>query len=211
MTATNDLPVADTVVPPPADEVVATSKHWGILLTSGILTGALGAVIIAWPEKTVAVAGVLLGISLLISGVFGVVASFTQPDQTTSSRVLVAISGVISLALGLIAFQGITQAVAILVIVVGIGWLMRGVIELVAGIAAQGVPGRGVVITSGAIGIAGGVAIMVWPSITLTVLCWIVGLTLLLVALIQIVGSLLLRSAGKRAQASVTVGEVLVG
>lgn len=211
MTTTNDLPVPDTVVPLTVDDVVATSKHWGILLSSGILTGALGAVIIAWPEKTVAVAGVLLGISLLISGVFAVVASFTQPDRTTGSRVLMAISGVISLALGLIAFQGITQAVSILVIVVGIGWLTRGVIELVAGIQAAGVPGRGIVITTGAVGIAGGVAIMVWPSITLTVLCWIVGLTLLLVALIQIVGSLLLRSAGKRARASVTSGEVVVG
>ena len=62
-----------------------------------------------------------------------------------------AISGVLSIALAFIAFQGIAQAVALLVIIVGIGWLVRGIIELIAGIQAKGVPGRGFVITGGVI------------------------------------------------------------
>ena len=107
-----------------------------------------------------------MGISLLISGVFGLVASFTQPDQSTGSRVLMAISGAVSIALGLVAFQGISQAIAILVLVVGIGWIMRGIIELVAGLQATGVPGRGLTITAGIIGIAAGAAVLLWPDIT---------------------------------------------
>ncbi len=210
MSTTNDSWAPDTAQPFSTADVVATSKHWGVLLAFGILAGGLGAVIIAWPDKTVAVAAVLLGISLLISGVFGLVGSFTQPDRSAASRVLMATSGAISIALGLIAFQGITQAVAILVIVIGIGWLMRGVIELVAGLQAKGVPGRGLVIASGVVGIGAGVAIMVWPSITLTVLCWIVGVTLILVGLLQIVAAFALRSLGSRAAARVTPGEVVV-
>lgn len=206
---TKDLTAAQPVESIEIDEIVSVSKHWGVLLTFGILTAGLGAAIIAWPEKTAAIAGVLLGISLLISGIFSLVASFTQPDRTAASRVLMAISGVISIALGLIAFRGVTQAIAILVIVVGVGWITRGLIELVAGIQAKGVPGRGLTITSGVIGISAGVAIMVWPSITITALCWIVGLTLLLIGAVEIFGAFKLRSAGKLALGPVTVGEVV--
>ncbi len=192
-----------------APDLVATSKHWGVLLTFGILTAGLGAFIIAWPEKTVAVAAVLLGISLLISGVFSLVASFTQPDRTTGARVLMAISGVLSIALAFIAFQGIAQAVALLVIIVGIGWLVRGIIELIAGIQAKGVPGRGFVITGGVIAILAGAAVLVWPSITLTVLCWILGLTLVLIGVLEIAASFQLRSVGKDAARAITAGEVV--
>ena len=210
MTTSNDYSTAQPVEALQVDDIVATAKHWGVLLTFGILTGGLGVAMIVWPEKTVAVAAVLLGISLLISGVFGLVASFTQPDRSAGARVLTAISGAISIALGLIAFRGITQAIAILVIVVGIGWVMRGIIEVVAGIQApKGMPGRGLTITSGVIGLAAGAAILLWPSITLTALVWIVGLTLILIGLVEIFGAFQLRSAGKRVIGEVTVGEVV--
>ena len=210
MTTSNDYSTAQPVEALQVDDIVATAKHWGVLLTFGILTGGLGVAMIVWPEKTVAVAAVLLGISLLISGVFGLVASFTQPDRSAGARVLTAISGAISIALGLIAFRGVTQAIAILVIVVGIGWVMRGIIELVAGIQApKGMPGRGLTITSGFIGLAAGAAILLWPSITLTALVWIVGLTLILIGLVEIFGAFQLRSAGKRVIGEVTVGEVV--
>jgi len=210
MTTSNDYSTDQPVEVFKVDDIVAASKHWGVLLAFGILTGGLGAAMIIWPDKTVAVAAVLFGISLLISGVFGLVASFTQPDRSTGSRVLMAISGAISIALGLIAFRGITQAIAILVILVGIGWVMRGIIELVAGIQApKGMPGRGLTITSGVIGLAAGAAILVWPSITLTVLVWIVALTLILIGLVEIVAAFQLRSAGQRALGAVTAGEVV--
>ncbi len=192
-----------------ADDVVATSKHWGILLTFGILTAGLGAAIIAWPDKTVAVVAVLLGFSLLISGIFSLVASFTQPDRTTGSRVLMAISGVLSVALGFLAFQGVTQAVTILVIIVGLGWLMRGILELVAGISAKGVPGRGLVIAGGVISIAAGGAILLWPSATLTVIAWIVGFTLVAIGIVQMIAAFQLRSIGAQVAQSITTGEVV--
>jgi uncharacterized membrane protein HdeD (DUF308 family) len=198
---------------PSPEAVVATSKHWGVLLSFGLIAAGFGLAFIIWPDKTVAVAAVFMGLSLLISGVFGLVASFTQPDQSTGSRVLMAISGAVSVALGLVAFQGISQAIAILVLVVGIGWIMRGIMELIAGLqAAKGVPGRGATITAGIIAIGAGAAILLWPNITLTVLVWIVGLTLILIGAIQILAAFALRAAGKRAAAElppVVAGEVV--
>jgi uncharacterized membrane protein HdeD (DUF308 family) len=175
--------------------IAALGRHWGVLLAFGILMSGLGVAVMAWPDKTIVVLAILLGVSLLVSGLFSIVAGFTQPDQQTSTRVLTIISGALSILLGFLAFQSITQAVVILALIVGIGWLMRGIFELVTGLGAKGVPGRGLVITTGILSILAGGAVLLWPGITLTVLAWIGGLWLLVVGIVQIVASFRLKSA----------------
>ncbi len=170
-------------------------KHWGVLLSFGVVTAGLGIAIMVWPQITVGVMALLLGISLLVTGVFSLVASFTQPDQQTATRVLAAISGVLSIALGVVAFRGISQATAILALIVGIGWLVRGTFDLVAGLSAPGTPGRGWVIAGGVLSIVAGLAVLLWPSITLTALAWLVGLWLLVIGLVQVISAFALRRA----------------
>lgn len=177
--------------------VGAVSKHWGVLLSFGIVLGGLGISMMVWPQITVGIAAILLAVSLIISGVFSLVASFTQPDQQTSSRVLMAISGALSIGLGLVAFRGISQAAAILALIVGVGWVLRGILDLVTGISAKGVPGRGLVITSGIIGLLAGGAMLFWPAITMTALVWIAGLSLVAVGVVQIVGAFKLRTIAR--------------
>ena len=79
--------------------------------------------------------------ALFFGGIFTLIGSFTQPDQSSGTRVMMAISGAISIVLGLIAFQGVAQAQAVLVLVVGVSWVFTGIVTLIAGINAAGVPG----------------------------------------------------------------------
>jgi uncharacterized membrane protein HdeD (DUF308 family) len=199
VSTTNDMTPTPGLTDAEARQIVgALGKHWGVVLSFGIIISGLGIAVMVWPDKTISVLAVLLGISLLISGIFSLVGSFTQPDQQTGSRVLMAISGALSIVLGFIAFQGITQATAILALLVGVGWLVRGIFELVAGIgAAKGTPGCGLVITIGALSVAAGAAVLLWPSITLTALVWISGLWLLVLGLLQIVAAFGLRKAAR--------------
>lgn len=199
MSTTNDLTPTPGVTEAEARQIVgALGKHWGVVLSFGIVISGLGIAVMAWPDKTIGVLAILLGFSLLVSGIFSLVGSFTQPDQQAGSRVLMAISGALSIVLGFIAFQGISQATAILALLVGVGWLIRGIFELVAGIgAAKGTPGRGLAITVGALSVAAGAAVLLWPSITLTALVWISGLWLLVLGLLQIVAAFGLRKAAR--------------
>lgn len=203
MSTTNELTPTPGGTDAEARQIVGgLGKHWGVVLSFGIVIAGMGIAVMVWPDKTVSILAVLLGISLLVSGIFSLVASFTQPDQQTGSRVLMAISGALSLVLGFIAFQGITQATAILALLVGVGWLVRGILELVAGVgAAKGTPGRGLVITIGALSTAAGAAVLLWPSITLTALAWISGLWLLILGLLQIVAAFGLRKAAREVAA----------
>lgn len=203
MTLSTPTPSADTTDEAEARAVIgALGKHWGVLLSFGIVLSGLGIAIMAWPQITIGIIALLLGISLLVTGVFSLVASFTQPDQQASTRVLAAISGVVSIALGVVAFRGIAQATAILALLVGVGWLVRGTFDLVAGLSARGTPGRGWVITGGVLSILAGLAVLVWPSITLTALAWITGLWLLVIGLVQVASAFALRSAAKKVAAA---------
>ncbi len=213
MSTTNDLTPTPGVTDAEARQIVgALGKHWGVVLSFGIIIAGLGIAVMAWPDATIKVLAVLLGVSLLISGIFSLVGSFTQPDQQTGSRVMMAISGALSIVLGFIAFQGITQATAILALLVGVGWLVRGILELVAGFGAEkGTPGRGLVITVGALSIAAGAAVLLWPSITLTALVWVSGLWLLVLGLLQIVAAFGLRRAAREVAAEVDQPAVVTG
>ena len=49
---------------------------WQVLLLIGVLAVALGVIVLAWPGKTLFVAGVLFGIYLVASGIGYVFAAF---------------------------------------------------------------------------------------------------------------------------------------
>lgn len=180
------------------NDVLATAgRHWGLLLTFGILSVGLGAAMMIWPQATVAVIAILLGVWLLVSGVFSLVTSFAASEGDTGSRVLTGIAGALSIVLGVLCFRGIFQAVEILALFVGIGWLMRGVFETTAGIQAKGQPGRGWAIAIGALSIVAGIVVLVWPAPSLTVLAWISGIWLVVLGIFEIIAAFGLRSAAE--------------
>lgn len=196
-------PVISTPASPQLDpdgsdisEVLARmGKHWGLFLFLGVMSVLLGIAMMVWPQITVGIIAILLGAWLLISGVFSLVSSFAAADADTASRVMMAIVGILSILLGVLCFRSIHQAVEILALFVGIGWLLRGIVDLVAGIQAKGQEGRGLTIFLGILGIVAGFVVLLWPGITLTVLAWVSGVWLVLVGIIWIFSSFKLKKA----------------
>ena len=47
--------------------------HWGLVLTYGLVTIGLGLVLAVWPDETLKVLAILIGIQLIITGVFRMV------------------------------------------------------------------------------------------------------------------------------------------
>ncbi len=126
-------------------------RSFGAALAFGLATIALGVILMVFTEQSVAFFAVIVGIYLIFSGIFLLVASFSSDAGDTGMRVLSAIAGLFSVLLGIVAFRGISQAVAVLALLVGVGWVVRGVAELIEGIANPGMPARGWVIFIGAL------------------------------------------------------------
>ena len=172
----------------------ALGRHWGLALVVGLATVGLGICLLVWPGHTLVAISVLLGAYLLVSGIFQIIASFTVDDASGGMRVLVAISGVLSVILGLFAFRSVAHSLAILALLIGFGWLLRGLSQLMAAIGDHQMPMRGWQIFMGALGIVAGLVVLVWPIGSLATLAWVGGVFMLVIGVFEIFGAFRLRS-----------------
>jgi uncharacterized membrane protein HdeD (DUF308 family) len=171
----------------------AIGKHWGVLLFLGLTSLVVGILAIAWPGKTVVVLAALMAAWLIVAGVFQVVRGFSR-GLSAGMRALLFISGGLSLILGFFALSGVWQAVQILAIFVGIGFLFRGFGLL---FSADDSGGRGWSIFFGILMIIGGFVVLIWPGISLATLAWVTGIWLIVGGLFEIFGAFRLRKMAK--------------
>ncbi len=171
-------------------------RTWGWVLTAGLLTVLLGIVVLAWPDETILVVSWFIGIYLIVTGVAYLVQSFTG-DRTGGMRVMLAIGGILSLILGVFAFQSFTHSVALLAVIIGVAWLINGITMVMAAIGDHEFPGRGWAIFGGIMLMIGGLVILLWPAISLYVLVTFFGIWLLIVGVFEIFAAFRMRSTGK--------------
>lgn len=177
----------------PGDVLEAVGRSWGWLLMLGVLTLLFGVVLLVWPGKTLVVIAVFLGIYLLVSGIFQIVAGFATSGLDGGMRALAVVAGIVSVLLGLFAFRSIAHSVVLLVLLIGFGWLFRGLVRMIAAIADKTTVARGWQIAEGLLGALAGVVILIWPAPSLQVLAWISGIIFVLLGLIEVVAAFKVR------------------
>ena len=173
----------------------AIGRHWGVLLFLGISSLVVGIIAVVWPAVTVLVLAVLLAVYLIVSEIFEIIRGFGS-GLSGGMRALLFITGILSVILGLLMFRGAFQAVEILAILVGIGFLFRGFGAIF--LAAEEKEGRGWNIFGGIIMLIGGVVILVWPAISLVTLAWVAGIWLIVGGIFEIIAAFRLRSFLKK-------------
>ena len=165
---------------------------WQVLLLTGILTVALGVIVLAWPKKTLVVAGVLFGIYLVVSGVGYVLAAFGSHAGAVM-RVLTLLGGVVSVVLGVMCFRDKLESILLLALWIGIGWLFRGMTLLAAALSFDHLPGRGWQALSGAIIIIGGGVLIAYPFDSIQILTLVAGYWLIAIGIIDVIGAFQVR------------------
>ena len=178
---------------------------WKSTVLSGILAIALGALILAWPGKTLLVAAVLFGVYLLVSGIAQVALAFGL-HSSAGGRILLFVSGAASLILAVLAFRhfGEGYAIWLLAIWIGIGFIFRGVATAATAISEfHGTPGRGWSIFFGLISILAGVVVLGYPFDSLVTLTLVVGVWLIVLGVFEIIAGLQLRKTGTEVRSAV--------
>jgi uncharacterized membrane protein HdeD (DUF308 family) len=169
---------------------------WQLLLLIGVLAVALGVIVLAWPGKTLFVAGVLFGIYLVVSGIGYVFAAFGT-HAGAAMRVFTFITGIVSLVLGIFCFRDKFEAVTLLAIWIGVSWLFRGMTLLAAALSLDHLPGRGWQILSGLIIVIGGAVLIVSPLDSIAVLTLVAGCWLIAIGIVDVVTAFQVRSRTK--------------
>ncbi|MGW4093682.1 HdeD family acid-resistance protein [Nocardia sp. NPDC004750] len=161
-------------------------RGWQTILLTGIFAVILGIVILVWPDITLAAAGIVFGIYLVVTGFLQLVAAFAAP-ASTGLRVLAFIIGVVSIVIGVFCFRDELASLLLLGLWIGIGWLFRGIALLVAGISEPEMPGRWWQVFFGVVTAAAGVVLIVWPVQSVATLALLAGVWLIIVGLVEII------------------------
>jgi uncharacterized membrane protein HdeD (DUF308 family) len=175
------------------DVVADVGRHWGWLLAFGIVSVLLGISMLVWPHVTILVVAIFLGAYLLVSGIFQIVNAFTEDELTGGFRWLIGVSGFVSILLGLFAFRSIAHSLAILVLLIGFGFLIRGFSQLIDAIADRGLPMRGWHMFSGILGVLAGMVVLAYPGPSLVALTVVTGIWLIVLGVAQAVMAFQLR------------------
>jgi uncharacterized membrane protein HdeD (DUF308 family) len=193
----NDVHMTNTdqpVIEGPLQQLARSA--WQLLLLTGVVAVALGVIVLAWPGKTLLVAGVLFGIYLVVSGIGYVFAAFGT-HAGAAMRVLTFITGVISLVLGFFCFRDKFEAVTLLALWIGISWVFRGMTLLAAALSFDHMPGRGWQVFSGLIIVIGGGVLIIYPLDSIAVLTLVAGCWLIAIGIIDVISAFQVRSRSK--------------
>jgi len=169
---------------------------WQLLLLTGVLAVALGVIVLVWPGPSLLVAGVLFGIYLVVSGVGYMFAAFGT-HAGAAMRVLAFLTGVVSLVLGFFCFRDKFEAVTLLALWIGIGWVFRGVTLLASALSFDRMPGRGWQVLSGLIIVIGGGVLIISPIDSIAILTLVAGCWLIAIGIIDVITAFQVRGRTK--------------
>ncbi len=174
---------------------------WKSALISGVLAVILGVLVLVWPGISIVMAAIFFGAYLLVAGIAQVIFAFSL-HVSAGGRVLLFISGAASLILAVLAFRHLYDAILLLAIWIGVGFIFRGVATTVSAISDPNLPGRGWNMFVGVISLIAGVVVLAWPFGSIATLALVVGIWLVVVGVMEVVSAFGIRQAAKRINAA---------
>jgi uncharacterized membrane protein HdeD (DUF308 family) len=158
-------------------------------------------VVLVWPGISLRVASILFGAYLIISGIAQIVYAFAF-HEFAGSRVLLFISGALSLVLGVLAFRylDVGYPILLLAIWIGVAFIFQGVAEVA--VAISWLPDRGWHIFLGVISVIAGIVVLIWPFASIYVLAIVTAVCLVIIGIAQIMWALRARGTINTAERS---------
>ncbi|MFF4223383.1 HdeD family acid-resistance protein [Streptomyces sp. L500] len=171
---------------------------WQTLLGAGIASVALGAIVLAWPEASLLVVGVLFGLYLLVIGAFQLAGAFSV-YVPGALRVLGFVSGALCVLLGLLCFREPARSILLLALWIGFGWLLRGVMLAGVALSTKGMPARGWQVFVGFLNVLAGIVMIDLPFRSIEVLTVVTGVFLVVMGVFEVFHAVRLRGLLKKA------------
>lgn len=169
--------------------VVKGSHFWWIPALAGALMIIGGIVMIVWPTKTSHVAAFLIGLVLVVHGILELITAAVTASKHSAWGFYLA-SGIISLAFGLPLMFASEISAKALAIVMGIFLMLSGLVGIIAGarLRREGFP-TGRYLLRGLVAIAVGLAVVLWPQVTLNVIVILVAIWLIVAGVFALIGA----------------------
>jgi len=165
-----------------AAELARLGRSWTWLLASAAATLVPGVLVLVWPEATLHVLAVLIGLYLLATGAFRFVAVFGREGHERLPGLLLSVLYVLA---GVLSLRNPLQTIAALSLITGAVWLVSGILTLYTAISVEYLPHRGVVAAAAVLGIVAGIVVLALPTESARALTRLLGLWLVLLGLAE--------------------------
>jgi len=173
------------------------SKHvWQAELVAGLITLGLGIVLALKPSQSLNVVCVFIGILLIIGGVFHFVRALDQQEQ---HRAWIAIAGLVEVVVGVVMIRHLNLTKSVIGLLIGIVWIVQGVVALLAGIMGGASNSRWWAIGFGLISLIAGIVVVSVPQNSVNALAVLLGIWFIVMGLFQLAAGFALRSDLKKA------------
>jgi len=170
---------------------------WRAAFVVGLATAILGIIVAAVPETSLAVIAVLLGVLVIISGIYNVVEAFRGEEH---GRVWRGIAGVVFIVAGLVLIRHLHLSLALIGLVIGLTWVVQGLAALIAGFSGTATRmGTGWSIFFGVISLIAGIVVISAPIASITTLAVLMGIWFIVMGLMEMFGAFAFRHAVKDA------------
>ncbi len=164
----------------------AERTAWWLALTAAVLGLVVGIMIIAWPEATLKVVAVLFGAWLLVHGLVRIVQAVAGRGRDGTERAILGLVGVFFVGAGILALRNLLVSLVVIATVIGLMWLLGGIVDLIAAFSGPGGGYRVWRIVLGVLSMVAALVILVWPDLTLVTLVYISGIWLVVMGVIQV-------------------------
>ena len=165
---------------------------WQAALFLGVVTLILGLIVTFHPTTSLNVLAVLLGILMILSGLFHLIRVF---DPRERHRVWLGIAGLLFIVIGVILIRHLHLTRSIIGLVIGITWIVQGLTALIGGISGGVREGRAWWIIFGVVSLIAGIVVVSAPASSLDVLAALLGIWFIVMGIFEIIGGFLIRHA----------------
>jgi uncharacterized membrane protein HdeD (DUF308 family) len=174
----------------PSPAVLAGS--WQAALFLGAVTLVLGLIVTFHPTTSLNVIAVLLGILMIISGLFHLIRVF---DPRERNRVWLGVEGLLFIVIGVILIRHLHLTRSVIGLVIGLTWIVQGLVALIGAISGGVREGRAWWIIFGVVSLVAGIVVVSAPASSLDVLAVLLGIWFIVMGIFEIIGGFLLRHA----------------
>ncbi|NWF30944.1 DUF308 domain-containing protein [Streptomyces sp. PKU-EA00015] len=175
-----------------AQALARLGRSWTWLLAAALATLVPGVLVLVWPEATLHIVAVLIGLNLLVTGAFRFVGVFARAGHERLPGLLLAVLYVLA---GVLCLRNPLQTIAALSLIVGVVWVLSGILTLYTALATEDLPHRGVVLGAAVLGIVAGIVVLALPTESARALTRLLGLWLVLLGLGEAAVALAWRAA----------------
>ena len=179
------VPMSATESGRPASAMAMLGQSRGLRIAFGVVTAVAGGLILAWPGGTLVAVAILLGLQLIVGGVFRAITAFTFDADSVFERLLFLLLGIMLVVLGILCLRAPMQTIAVLVLLFGLSCIVSGTLELFHGFTGGG----GWAIASGIVGIIVGIVVLSYPVSSVSTLIWLFGIALVVIGLTAVLGA----------------------